>query len=134
MTMTTQTPVESHGLGSPTGRFCTWLILGESDLALGIRARAWNLARLRWGDRRDVTLDDVMIVRAWLDQELNDVFELAAKGVNPELRAEAFRVRVGLGRPRDVDAAQVARLLVLLYHVPGQVGALSWWAHDDADH
>jgi|SRR5262252_2433367 hypothetical protein len=119
------------GLNTPTGRFSTWLVLGDSELALSVRARGWDLARRRWHDRRDVTHDDLRAVREWLDQELDDIFLLASKGSRPDLRGEALRVRVGVGRPKDVDAASIAHLLILLYHLPDQEAVLEWWTHDD---
>jgi hypothetical protein len=127
----TVTPVldESPGLNSPTGRFSTWLVLGDSDLARDVRARAWNLVRSNWRDR-DPTLADKRVLRQWLDQELDDIFTLAAKGVNPELRTEALRVRVGVGRPKDVDTDAIARLLSLLYVATNQETLLERWADD----
>jgi len=127
----TMTPVldESPGLNTPTGRFSTWLILGDSDLARDVRARAWNLVRRRWRDR-DPTPADMYALREWLNQELDDIFALAAKGVNPELRGEALRVRVGIGRPKDVDITAIARLLSLLWTATSQETLLEQWADD----
>lgn len=115
VTMTTSVGTDPRDLNSATGRFCSWLVLCDSDLALDMRARAWGLARQRWKDRRAITNADRAAIRAWLDQELDDVFDLAAYGQNPELRAEAFRVRIGVGRPWDVDLETVVRLLQRLY-------------------
>jgi len=102
-------------VNSATGRFCAWLVLGDSDLALDVRARAWGLGRLRWRDRHQISNDDRAAVRAWLDQELEDVFDLAAYGKNRALKEEAFRVRIGVGRPWDVDLETVVRLVQRLY-------------------
>jgi len=113
----TSTPVyQPPGIDTPTGRFCSWLILGESELARGTRARAWNVARRIWGKRKTVTLADEIAVREWLRPELEDIVNLASKGQNPILREEALRVRVGIVRPDNVDVRAVTKLLVRLYH------------------
>jgi len=123
--------VDPSAASTPTDRFCRWLIEGDSELARGVRARGWDFARRRnWIVHPDITDEDRAAAKTWLHNELEDIFNLAADGKNPALREEAFRVRLTVGRPRDVDVDTVIQLLRMLYRTASLEDLMRKWDGD----